>query len=163
MKASAPLCSHQNDELNSHQIAHPVWNGRMLPGHAVIAAIKLEVRRKSHKVLLRYLIVELASAGQRNRNLLRHAVHRKRANGNKVLFLLHDLAALKGDLRILLNFEEIGRAEVLIASLNTGIDAGRFDRGGYGRLCDSRLIEVEVDTKVREFAPDAGNTVKDGN
>ena len=135
----------------------------MLPSHAVFAAIKLELRGKSHEVLFSDRIVELAGAGKRNRNLLRHAVHRKRANCNKAFPFPHDFGALKGDLRILLNFKEIGRAEMLIASLNTGIDASRLNCSGDGRFCDISLIEVDVDTKVREFTFDAGNTIKDGN
>ena len=135
----------------------------MLPGHTVIAAIELEVCGKSQEVLLCLLIVELARVGKWNRNLLRHTMHGKRADRNKVFSLLHDPSALKADLWILLNFEEISRAEVLVASLNTGIDASCFDLSGYGRLRYVRLIVVNVDSKVREFAPDAGNTIKDGH
>ena len=68
-----------------------------------------------------------------------------------------DLRALEGDLRELLDVEEVGRAQVLVAARLVGVDAGGLDRElDRGRL---RLGGVAVDRarEVVEAAADLGD------
>ena len=74
-------------------------------------------------------ILRLAEVRHRQRDLLRDAADRQVAD-HVVAFaaLLDDPLALEGDVRELLDVEEVGRAQVRVAIRLVGVDARRLDR-----------------------------------
>jgi len=55
-----------------------------------------------------------------------------------------DAVELEGDLGVLLRLEEVGRAEVVVAHLRPGVDAGDVDRHLAAGLGDVVLRPLEV-------------------
>src|SRR5262249_35029206 len=90
------------------------------------------------------------------RDLPGHAVHGEVAGERELVALRLDPLRDELDLRVLLDVEEVGVAEVLVAPGVAAADAGGVDRRGYGRL--ERVVgDRDRPLEVAEDAADLGD------
>ena len=97
----------------------------------------------------------------RQRNFLRHPADREVANHAVALAGAADGLAREGERRKLFHVEKVGRAQVCVAILLVGVDAGGLDRHRHRGRPRVALVEFQCALELVETAPDFGYEVAD--
>src|SRR4051812_10316646 len=116
-------------EMDAQIVAHEDSAGlqRLIPGQPEVATVDLRIGGEAHaRVPPRIAAASLV--GGVERHLARRAADREVADDPEAVALVRpgafDPAALEGNRRELLHVQEVGRAQVLVALLDAGVDAG---------------------------------------
>src|SRR5262245_19859872 len=136
---------------------------RLVPGESEVLAVDGR-RAVESRPLLAVRALPLAEEARLEHDRSRHAVEREGARHLALLTARIDVAnarALERDLRKLLDVEEVRGAQMVVALLDVGVDAGRVDRSLHFGLRGALVVIDDLAVEHLEASGDRGEEVAD--